>query len=373
MVKRQDGSDSRARFKTIKLDVRFPINPKLLTISPAAESLWIRSLAFSHNMQRDGELPANLFSVWLRPSDPAPLAQELVQAGFWIPLDGGGYLIHDFHVYHPSRAATEKQSRTNSANAKQRSGRKSIPEQQDKRVADAVPDKSLLSSRARPDSVSDSVSDSDTVDSSARGRAEVQPSATAAGADAQPGDSDRIGHTADGRDQADVQRLDTQANLSDGPAADGRAMSAPPPPSNPQKRHRSKPQAPDPLLDDCRAFRSDWLTAWAAVAEGIPPEADEARLRDLAGWAAAENALARRAMKRLGLDEMRKRARRWFTGEPAFVWRRGTVPSPRDFFAHLDRLVGSNGHPTGSRGEDMYDRVARKLEAEMAARREANA
>lgn len=118
-----------------------------------------------------------------------------------------------------------------------------------------------------------------------------------------------------------------------------------PPPKKTRKR-KPKP-ADDPeeaaLLEMIRDFRARWLKHWATIADCAEPDMPEKRLRDLSGWAAAENTALRRDMKRLGADEMRRRGARFFQGEPAFIWKE-RVPGPRDFFAHINRLVGSNGH-----------------------------
>lgn len=117
MVKQEDGNERAPRRKTIKLDVRFPMHDKLARVSPGAECLWIRSLAWSHNMDRDGEIPANLRIVWMRDGDPGPLAAELIEAGIWHERNGGGFQIHDFDHYHPTKKSQTDVSKRNSDNA----------------------------------------------------------------------------------------------------------------------------------------------------------------------------------------------------------------------------------------------------------------
>jgi hypothetical protein len=99
----------------VKITDDFYDHDKFLTLTPPADSLWMRSLAWANRRQSDGHLPVqaltNLFNpnglVWSSGEAVTleSVADELVATGLWEESPtGAGYQIHDYLDYQPSKA-----------------------------------------------------------------------------------------------------------------------------------------------------------------------------------------------------------------------------------------------------------------------------
>lgn len=105
----------------VKLDDRFPDHPKIAQAGPLAGWLYICGLAYANRMSTDGHLPAGIIRRLADLDNAAELADRLVSAGLWERADGG-YTIHDYHDYQPTREHVEHVSRAR-ADAGQRGGK----------------------------------------------------------------------------------------------------------------------------------------------------------------------------------------------------------------------------------------------------------
>ncbi len=112
----------------VRLDEEFPDHPKVVTAGPLAGWLHVCALAYCNRHLTDGFVPhaqvprlvnfagvveydEDYGQVDLRDApevDPYRLAETLVSLNMWEKRQGG-YLIHDFLEYQPSRAEIEAQ------------------------------------------------------------------------------------------------------------------------------------------------------------------------------------------------------------------------------------------------------------------------
>jgi hypothetical protein len=87
----------------IRLDDRMPYHPKIVGLSAEAFRLYVASLCYAGGHETDGYVPASALPVlW----GTARTAAELERAGLWERADGG-WSIHDYLDYNPSRADIE--------------------------------------------------------------------------------------------------------------------------------------------------------------------------------------------------------------------------------------------------------------------------
>lgn len=86
-------------------------NPKVAAVGMVAEALWIRSIAYANRNETDGYLSrrstASLTVDRPRGVTTAALIDALLSAGLWEAVDGG-YRIHDFHHYQPSKSENDQ-------------------------------------------------------------------------------------------------------------------------------------------------------------------------------------------------------------------------------------------------------------------------
>lgn len=112
----------------VRLDEDFPDHPKVVTAGPLAGWMHVCALAYCNRHLTDGFVPhaqiarlVNFAGIVDLDEDPGPidardlpdvspydLAERLVNLGIWEKRQGG-YLIHDFLDYQPSRAEIEAQ------------------------------------------------------------------------------------------------------------------------------------------------------------------------------------------------------------------------------------------------------------------------
>lgn len=97
-----------------------PDHPKLIGLTDAAYALWHRALSYCNRQLTDGFVPAGAVPALSRSTKPGDAAKELVTAKLWEVAEGG-FQVHDFLDYQPSKAKVEKEKREKSE-AKQRAG-----------------------------------------------------------------------------------------------------------------------------------------------------------------------------------------------------------------------------------------------------------
>lgn len=84
-----------------KFDDGSPDHPKVEGLSDAAHRLWFNAVCYSNRSLTDGRITRSILKR-LYPKKQLQLADELVRAGLWHEVSGG-YDIHDFLTYQPSR------------------------------------------------------------------------------------------------------------------------------------------------------------------------------------------------------------------------------------------------------------------------------
>lgn len=97
-----------------------PDHPKLIGLTDAAYALWHRALSYCNRQLTDGFVPSGAVPALSRSTKPLDAAKELVTAKLWEIADGG-FQVHDFADYQPSRASVEEERRKKSED-KQRAG-----------------------------------------------------------------------------------------------------------------------------------------------------------------------------------------------------------------------------------------------------------
>lgn len=92
-----------------RLDDRFPEHPKVLSVGPFGLAVFVRALCYSARNLTDGFIPdaaTASFSVDFARTSRAASAVDwpsrLVAAGLWDRVDGG-FAIHDYLSYNPSK------------------------------------------------------------------------------------------------------------------------------------------------------------------------------------------------------------------------------------------------------------------------------
>lgn len=86
-----------------KVDDTLAFHAKIVAAGNAAVGLWVRAGAWSAQQLTDGFIPDHIVKALGRVTE----ASQLVSNNLWSRVDGG-YLMHDFHDYNPSRAEVEK-------------------------------------------------------------------------------------------------------------------------------------------------------------------------------------------------------------------------------------------------------------------------
>jgi hypothetical protein len=87
----------------VRLDDEFPDHKKVAGLSNDAFCLHVTAMCWVAKQQTDGKLPGNVLKrlAW-RCQDPAIAAAELVTANVW-EVTPGGWEIHDFSEYNPTK------------------------------------------------------------------------------------------------------------------------------------------------------------------------------------------------------------------------------------------------------------------------------
>jgi hypothetical protein len=99
----------------IRLEDTFTEHPKVLEVGQRAAWVHVRAISYCSVHLTDGHLsPAVARAVGATTS----IAEALVEARLWEKNGDGGYLIHDYLEYQPSKAHVEEQRRIKSEAAK---------------------------------------------------------------------------------------------------------------------------------------------------------------------------------------------------------------------------------------------------------------
>jgi hypothetical protein len=83
----------------LKVDDQFHAHRKVIGVPLASLGLWVRCGSWAGAALSDGVVDAPIVRQYggrARETDP------LVEAGLWIPLIGGGFVMHDFLEWNPS-------------------------------------------------------------------------------------------------------------------------------------------------------------------------------------------------------------------------------------------------------------------------------
>lgn len=90
----------------VKFDDQYADHPKLDDVSDAAFRLHVTATCFASRYLTDGYIKLSTLPKLCRHEDPEAIANELVAAGLF-DLAPGGYQVHDYLDYNPSKAEVE--------------------------------------------------------------------------------------------------------------------------------------------------------------------------------------------------------------------------------------------------------------------------
>jgi len=90
----------------VKFDDQYADHPKLDDVSDAAFRLHVTATCFASRYLTDGFIKHSTLPKLCRHDDPEAIANELVDAGLF-DLAEGGYVVHDYLDYNPSKAEVE--------------------------------------------------------------------------------------------------------------------------------------------------------------------------------------------------------------------------------------------------------------------------
>lgn len=106
----------------VRLDEEFARHPKVLEAGPLGMAMHVAALCYCNQYLTDGYIPhavpsgllnLNGIDVALGGNEFVQAGCEaswdmvvdnLVRAGLWVPVDTGGWVIHDYHEFQPSKA-----------------------------------------------------------------------------------------------------------------------------------------------------------------------------------------------------------------------------------------------------------------------------
>jgi hypothetical protein len=127
-----------------KLDDGLTFHAKIIEAGNAATGVWVRGLAWSAFYLTDGHVPSKIARVIAGESRGALAA--LVRSGLWAECPGG-YQIHDYLEYNPSRAEVLEKREKDRIRKGGDSARNSTGVDEASNAPDPVP----IPSRSRPD------------------------------------------------------------------------------------------------------------------------------------------------------------------------------------------------------------------------------
>jgi hypothetical protein len=92
----------------VRLDDGYPEHPKVDQVGPLAAWLNVCAWAYCARNLTDGFVPGAQVSRLANVKQPDKLSQKLVAARLWECVEGG-YQVHDYLAYNPSRAQVMKE------------------------------------------------------------------------------------------------------------------------------------------------------------------------------------------------------------------------------------------------------------------------
>jgi hypothetical protein len=107
----------------IKVDDQIAHHPKFMAAGAAASWLWVCGQSYCARYLTDGFVPESALPTLGNVTNPKAHAQTLVRVGLWEPTEGG-YRVHDYLQFQPSRADVEERRRQR-ANAGRKGGLRS--------------------------------------------------------------------------------------------------------------------------------------------------------------------------------------------------------------------------------------------------------
>ena len=94
----------------VRIDENFPEHPKIMAAGDDAAWWFVCALAYSNRHLTDGFIPASTVKRLTNHKRPIILAVKLVEVGL-LDQTEGGFQIHDFLHYQPSKATVEEERR----------------------------------------------------------------------------------------------------------------------------------------------------------------------------------------------------------------------------------------------------------------------
>jgi hypothetical protein len=107
----------------IKVDDQIAHHPKFMAAGAVASWLWVCGQSYCARYLTDGFVPESALPTLGNVTNAKAHAQTLVRVGLWEPAEGG-YRIHDYLQFQPSRAEVEERRRQR-ANAGRKGGLRS--------------------------------------------------------------------------------------------------------------------------------------------------------------------------------------------------------------------------------------------------------
>jgi hypothetical protein len=95
----------------VRLDDGFYTHPKARAAGLQGRALYIAALCWSNQNLTDGHIPTDSLALICAYAEVKPtVAKKLAELGLWDVTDGG-WQIHDFHEYQPTRESVERDRR----------------------------------------------------------------------------------------------------------------------------------------------------------------------------------------------------------------------------------------------------------------------
>lgn len=130
-----------------RLEDNMPEHPKIAALSDGAFRLHIRAICYAARYGTDGEISAAAFRIL---GGRAKYASELVEGAVWDTTSRGGWSVHDFLEYNPSRREVEERRETRGASGRL-GGQRSGEVRRQKAEANASPQsKQMLEAKSNP-------------------------------------------------------------------------------------------------------------------------------------------------------------------------------------------------------------------------------
>lgn len=86
----------------VRLDEQFARHPKVVAAGPVGMAMQVSALCYCNEYLTDGFVPHAIVPTLLTISKPGAVVEKLVEVGLWEKVDGG-WLVHDFHDYQPTK------------------------------------------------------------------------------------------------------------------------------------------------------------------------------------------------------------------------------------------------------------------------------